>query len=153
MYSVWDFYVMPIKIKGGMNSEISFELTGNQSKGKLWVYGDSFAAQPAPWLDMIAKELNLIHTNHAWPGSSLDYSSVQINKTMNSMRRRSAKTRRGAKPRETRSQKGHPTKCHARSAWNIQARTNSGKTSKWSAEFLYYTRGCPPAGPPPAQWR
>ena len=85
---------MPIKIKGGsypeggypskINKEISFELTGNQNKANLWVYGDSFAAQPAPWLDMIAKEFNLNHTNHAWPGSSLDYSSVQINKTMNS---------------------------------------------------------------------
>ena len=85
---------MTIKIKGGgyppdglppkMNREISFELSGSTGKHNLWVYGDSFASQPSPWLSMIAKEFNLTQQNHAWPGSSLDYASVQINKTMNS---------------------------------------------------------------------
>ena len=85
---------MAIKIKGAphsmerrlhkSNKVNSSELAPNDGQGNLWVYGDSFANQPSPYLSMIAKELNLNQQNYAWPGSSLDYSSVQINKTMNS---------------------------------------------------------------------
>ena len=81
MCSIWNTYVMGV-YGGHQPKEISFELTKNQRKGQLWVYGDSFAAQPAPWLDIVAKDLNLTQANHAWPGSSLEYTSVQINKTM-----------------------------------------------------------------------
>jgi len=99
VYSIWNSYVMGVydqtekRFHGKigqvvMKKDISFELT--PKKHKLWAYGDSFAAQPAPWLDMVTKGLGdknplgveYLHVNHAWPGSSLDYTSVQINKTM-----------------------------------------------------------------------
>ena len=48
----------------------------------LWVYGDSFACEPSQWAKILSDKLGYYKiSNHGWPGSSLERTSVRLSDT------------------------------------------------------------------------